>query len=99
MEADRTADPCRGGDRAQARPAAHGAQRGAVGVAQRVAVARPAGALRTLAVDLSPLQLLAPHQGLRADPRGLADAARRGRPHRLGSVVRGWLDGTRLTSG
>src|SRR5437867_12664120 len=44
MEADRTADPSRCGDRAQARAAAHGAQRRAVGAAQRVAVARSAGA-------------------------------------------------------
>src|SRR5213083_144303 len=98
MEADRTADPGRCGDRAQARAAAHGAQRRAVGAAQRVAVARSAGALRAVAVDLPSFQLLAPHQGVRGDARGPADAARRARPHRLGSLVRGWFDRPRLTS-
>jgi len=84
MEADRAVAHARGRDRMKTRAAAHGTQRRAVGAAQRFAVVRPAGALRAVALELSPLQRLAPQQGLQGDPRGAADAARRGGSDRLG---------------
>ena len=68
----------------------HGLQRLVLDPQHRLAVAGPARAVRAVEDRVQPLQPLAERGPDRPHPRGVAGPPGRGRPHRLGPVVRRW---------
>ena len=72
----------------------HGLQRLVLDPQHRLAVAGPTRAVRAVEDRVQPLQPLAEGGPDRQDARGVAGPPRRGRPHRLGPVVRRWQLGS-----